>query len=306
MKPRKILLTAIGTRGDSQPLVIMAKRLMEDGHICRVAIHEKHRESIEKQGCSFYPVDGFDPDVLMANQMGDRPGTNAFGLRKMYQDWYALVCGSTWLAATEPFPDGSEFRAEVIISSTQQQSTLAIAEKLGAALFFFNTYPMTPTLEFRHPFGTFLEGKDSRDTPFVNWLTYWMYDNATHLGIRPTIVAFRKRLGLAVSMRGYSTHFQELFVAMKVPCLCIWSPSLLPKPHDWHEHVVVCGNVDRTGGLGALPEDLLAFIKAGEPPVFFGFGPGSMSSEVTIKQAWDAAIGAIKKVVFVEKLNDFS
>lgn len=81
-----------------------------------------------------------------------------------------------------------------------------------------------------------------------------------------------------------------------MPCLCIWSPSLLPKPHDWHENVVVCGNVDRTGGLGALPDDLVAYCKAGEPPVFFGFGPGSMSSEVSIKRSWDAAIGTIKEL----------
>ena len=59
---------------------------------------------------------------------------------------------------------------------------------------------------------------------------------------------------------------------------------------------MVCGNVDRTGGLGALPDDLVAYCKAGEPPVFFGFGPGSMSSEVSIKRSWDAAIGTIKEL----------
>ena len=36
--------------------------------------------------------------------------------------------------------------------------------------------------------------------------------------------------------------------------------------------MIVCGNVDRTGGLPALPNDLLEFIRGGEPPVFFGFG----------------------------------
>ena len=28
----------------------------------------------------------------------------------------------------------------------------------------------------------------------------------------------------------------------------------------------------------SLPADLLEFIRAGDPPVFFGFGPGSMSN----------------------------
>ena len=48
---------------------------------------------------------------------------------------------------------------------------------------------------------------------------------------------------------------------VQVPCFCIWSPSILPKPKDWHENIVVCGNVDRTGGLPSLPQVLLDLIR---------------------------------------------
>lgn len=39
---KQFLLTAIGTRGDAQPLVVIAKRLMKDGHVVRVAVHRAH------------------------------------------------------------------------------------------------------------------------------------------------------------------------------------------------------------------------------------------------------------------------
>ena len=215
---RQILLIAIGTRGDAQPLVIIGKRLMEDGHIVRIGVHEKHRDSVEKQGCECFAIEGFDPELLMSNQMGDTPGLDAFNLRNLYGEWYRMVCKSTWAAATTPREDGSAFRAEVIFSSHQQQSALAIAEVLGAQLFFFNTYPMTPTVEFRHPFGTFLEGRDSPETPIVNRLTYWAYDNATHIGISNVLHDFRISLGLKSSLFGYKTVMQEQLVSMKVRC----------------------------------------------------------------------------------------
>mmetsp|Transcript_51670 Transcript_51670/g.143078 ORF Transcript_51670/g.143078 Transcript_51670/m.143078 type:complete len:122 (-) Transcript_51670:481-846(-) len=46
---RQFLLLAIGTRGDAQPLVIIGKRLMQDGHVVRIGVHRKHRESVEAQ-----------------------------------------------------------------------------------------------------------------------------------------------------------------------------------------------------------------------------------------------------------------
>jgi len=184
----------------------------------------------------------------------------------------------------------------VIFSSHQQQAALPVAEALHAELFFFNTYPMTPTAEFRHPFGCFLEGRDSPETPLINKWTYWNYDNANHLGLSEPLKDFRLSIGLKGSLKGYKTICQQQVVAMKVPCFCIWSPSILPKPKDWHEDIVVCGNVDRTGGLPSLPEDLLAFIRQGEPPVFFGFGPGSMSNDEAISRSWEAAIGCIENL----------
>eukprot|EP00966_Prymnesium_polylepis_P222406 5145407-Prymnesium_polylepis.1 len=121
----------------------------------------------------------------MANKIvgGGGVGFSAIESHSLYAFWYADVCRTTWAAATQPRPDGSKFRAEIIFSSHQQQAALPVAERLGAELFFFNTYPMTPTKAFRHPYCTFVDGRDSPETPIVNQLTYWAYDNATHLCI---------------------------------------------------------------------------------------------------------------------------
>ena len=277
MERKQFLLTAIGTRGDSQPLVVIAQRLQQDGHVVRVAVNPSHKESVVKQGVMYFPLEGFDPEALMSQQMGDRPGWDSYFRQRMYNEWFAHVCKSTWEAATAPLEDGTPFKPDVILSSHQQIAALPVAEKLRAQFVLFNTYPMSTTREFRHPFGLFLEGKDSRDTPLVNLFTYWAYDLGIHVGLCPSVRKLRKDLKLG-SNGGWVVQVDGLLKQWKVPVFGIWSPNLLPRPADWHENLVVCGSVDRTGGLPELPADLVEYCRAGEPPIFFGFGPGSMSN----------------------------
>ena len=46
----------------------------------------------------------------------------------------------------------------------------------------------------------------------VNRLTYWAYDNATHIGISNVLHDFRISLGLKSSLFGYKTVMQEQLV----------------------------------------------------------------------------------------------
>ncbi len=63
----------------------------------------------------------------------------------------------------------------------------------------------------------------------------------------------------------------------KTPILYGYSPSVIPKPPDWGDNVHVTGYwfLD-TDDDWTPPPDLLAFLEAGPPPVYVGFG--SMSS----------------------------
>jgi hypothetical protein len=46
----------------------------------------------------------------------------------------------------------------------------------------------------------------------------------------------------------------------------------VPKPRDWPDHIDVCGFFFRENPTYTPPDDLAAFLKAGPPPVYLGFG----------------------------------
>lgn len=51
------------------------------------------------------------------------------------------------------------------------------------------------------------------------------------------------------------------------------SPALIPKPRDWAAHITVSGFYFLSSGASYTPDpDLKAFLAAGPPPVYIGFG----------------------------------
>jgi sterol 3beta-glucosyltransferase len=61
----KIAILVVGTRGDVQPFLAMAKRLQEFGHRVRLATHANFRSFVRAAGVEFYPLGG-DPRELAA------------------------------------------------------------------------------------------------------------------------------------------------------------------------------------------------------------------------------------------------
>uniref|UniRef100_A0A7N2KVW7 Glycosyltransferase family 28 N-terminal domain-containing protein n=1 Tax=Quercus lobata TaxID=97700 RepID=A0A7N2KVW7_QUELO len=57
------LLVLVGTRGDVQPFLAIAKRLQEFGHHVRLATHANFSTFVRSAGVDFYPLDG-DPHLL--------------------------------------------------------------------------------------------------------------------------------------------------------------------------------------------------------------------------------------------------
>jgi UDP:flavonoid glycosyltransferase YjiC (YdhE family) len=51
------------------------------------------------------------------------------------------------------------------------------------------------------------------------------------------------------------------------------SPALIPKPNDWHNHISISGFYFLSLASNYTPApDLAAFLEAGPPPVYIGFG----------------------------------
>ncbi|PPD81365.1 hypothetical protein GOBAR_DD21691 [Gossypium barbadense] len=147
-----IAILVVGTRGDVQPFLAMAKRLQEFGHRVRLATHANFRNFVKLADIDFYPLGG-DPRVLagyMARNKGLIP--SGPGEISIQRKQLKSIIESLLPACTEPdIETGMPFRAQAIIANPPAYGHSHVAEALGVPLHIFFTMPWTPTSEFPHP-----------------------------------------------------------------------------------------------------------------------------------------------------------
>ncbi|ONM36158.1 Sterol 3-beta-glucosyltransferase [Zea mays] len=259
----KIAILVVGTRGDVQPFIALAKRLQEFGHYVRLATHVNFRTFVKSAGIDFYPLGG-DPRV-MAQYMTKNKGfflaapTEIAIQRKQLKE----IIFSLLPACTEPDLDtGTPFRAQAIIANPPAYGHLHIAEALGAPLHIFFTFPWTPTNEFPHPLARMPQSATYR-------LSYLILDLIVWWGSRGFINDFRKKLNLP-PIAYFSTYHGSI---SHLPTGYMWSPQLMPKPKDWGPLVDVVGYCFLNLGTKYQPPPQLSqWLQQGPKPIYIGFG----------------------------------
>ncbi|CAL5386422.1 unnamed protein product [Camellia sinensis] len=142
----KIAMVVVGTRGDVQPFLAVAKRLQEFGHHVRLATHVNFSTFVKSAGIDFYPLGD------MAKNKGLIP--SAPGEMLMQRKQIKAIIESLLPACTGPdIETGQAFRAQAIIANPLACGHAHVAEALGVPLHIFFTIPWTgrPTNEFPHP-----------------------------------------------------------------------------------------------------------------------------------------------------------
>ena len=66
-----ITLFTIGSRGDIEPYIALARGLVASGHTVRLATHERYEPEIREEGMEFSPASG-DPRQMMEGEPGKR------------------------------------------------------------------------------------------------------------------------------------------------------------------------------------------------------------------------------------------
>lgn len=179
-----------------------------------------------------------------------------------------------WRACIEPTSDDDDypFIADAIIANPPSLAHVHCAEKLGIPLHLMFTFPYSPTQTMPHPLAMLLQtGENNLGKEYTNSISYSMIDMLVWQGLGDLINRFReKTLGLDPVATLWAPGMLD---RLKVPFSYMWSPALIPKPHDWGDHIDVTGFVflDLASSFSP-PEDLSAFLEAGPPPVYIGFG----------------------------------
>ncbi|CAF0766430.1 unnamed protein product [Adineta ricciae] len=269
-----ILMLIVGTRGDVQPFIALAKALLACGHRVRLATHETFRKFVRENGIEFYPLAGDPADLMsfMVKNAGIVPSVSSIvaGDVAKSRRVIAEILASTWKACVENDDETDvPFIAEAIIANPPSYGHIHCAQKLQIPLRMIFTMPWSPTTQFSHPFIKVDYEVVPKDT--INVLSYDILETLTWTGMRDLINEFRKDvLGLSPL---HTRQAVRLLIDERVPFTYCWSPSLVPKPADWPDYIDISGFffLDLATNYKP-PEDLMEFLEKGDPPIYIGFG----------------------------------
>ncbi|KAG7399919.1 hypothetical protein PHYBOEH_007605 [Phytophthora boehmeriae] len=275
-----ICIMIVGTRGDVQPFIAIAKRLQQDGHRVRLATHAVYRDFVSSYGVEFYPLGG-DPKELAAYMVKTGGHLIPTKIETIQKDvprnllMIEEILQSTWPAVSAADPEGGgpgikgkPFRAQAIISNPVTYGHIHVAERLGVPLHVMFPQPWVPTTAFPHPLSNMhYTGKPQKR----NYLSYKLVDLLMWQGTEGIVNEFRTEvLGLRKIRKGDGGR--DILLDLHIPHAFMWSPELVPKPKDWGDLYDVVGTVTLKGDASTYTPtpELEAFLEGG--PIFVGFG----------------------------------
>jgi sterol 3beta-glucosyltransferase len=246
-----ITILALGSRGDIQPYATLGNGLKSAGHQVRFITFESFASLIAENKLDFYPIQG-NAQTLVANGGADILGLiRSFGsLAEGYaRDLSAPQLGETDLIINQ-LPVGLY--------------GFDLAEKYGVPMVLASVIPLARTRIFP------LMGFPHLPLPGYNKATYYLGEQMAWQMFRTVINRWRKQT-LNLPSLPIAGYFGQLGTR-QIPIVNGFSQHVVPRPKDWNEHIHMTGCWFPEDMHWQPPSDLLAFIEAGSPPVFIGFG----------------------------------
>ncbi|EDO19109.1 hypothetical protein Kpol_2000p77 [Vanderwaltozyma polyspora DSM 70294] len=251
----------IGSRGDVQPYIALAKGLIQEGHSVTIITHREFKSFVECHGIDFKEIAG-DPTKLMS-LMVEHEAINVGMLMEAsskFRGWIHDLLVTTWEAC-------KNLKLDILIESPSAMAGIHISEALQIPYFRAFTMPWTRTRAYPHAFIV----PDQKRGGSFNYLTHVIFENVFWRGICSQVNKWRvQTLGLE------KTNLAQL-QQNKIPFLYNISPVIFPPAIDFDEWIKVTGYwfLDESESFEPSQE-LETFIskarKLGKKLVYIGFG----------------------------------
>ena len=259
----KITIFAAGSRGDIQPCIALGRGLQRAGYPIRLAAPENFAAFAQQHEVGFYPVGG-DVQQIMASDTGrkfmEKGGANPLKSIRAMRTMLAPVAAKMAADAYAACRDADALICLGIFSAFGR----SIAEALRIPMINVEPTPLLPTKAFPAPSWPLqrnLGGVHNYVSGVAMLRVVWLWYS-------PFVNEFRRHLGLSTY-----TAADFLHVLKSTPLLSAYSPSLIPHPADWPASVHVTGYFFLDAQDDWQPSPALeAFLEAGKPPVYIGFG----------------------------------
>jgi sterol 3beta-glucosyltransferase len=270
----RIVIIAMGTRGDVQPYIALGKGLQAAGHAVRLLTHENFEQLVNSYGLEFWPARGNVQEIMESPKLRELLEKGNFLAINAYTSKAAQQAAIDW---AEDGLGACQDMNLLIAGVGGLFVALALAEKLKLPLLQTYIFPFTPTRAFPAilfpPFVSKFGG-------FVNLLSHHFFRQIMWQGARKGDQLARQQvLGLpAAPFWGLYNSFH----LQSYPILYGFSPSIMSKPADWHNTCITGYWFLDEAADWTPPEALLDFLDRGAPPVYIGFGSmGSRDPEQT-------------------------
>lgn len=285
-----IVLIAIGSRGDVDPCVALGVGLRDAGHRVTVIIPRDLAHLATDQGLEALQAP-FDAREVVLGADGRRWITEASRSKAAeMRHLTALMDGVAETAADtiELLPSDADLLISGVLT---YDGAAALAEHRGIRHILATHLPITPTRDGRSCVFSALPDRESR----LNLTAGTVAASAAYRIYAGAGRVIRERLGLPPN-----TLRQYWRTARSTPGLLAAGPTLVPPAPEWAPNVRQTGQWHLPSPSRWEPDaDLAAFLDAGEPPVYLGFGSmASDDSEGAATRIIDAALDAGRRVVF--------
>jgi UDP:flavonoid glycosyltransferase YjiC (YdhE family) len=249
----RIALTPDGSRGDVQPLLVLAKALALRQHQVVVCGPPDSREFVESAGVEFRSVGVSVRDFLSANAKAVTG--SPIQLAGASVEYFQKILDLQF----EMLPEATQ-DADLIVGAGVQLAAASVAEVHGVPYRYVAYCPAMFSSAEHAPF-TF----EWQTLPrWANRALWWTLRNVMDLPLRRSINRARGRLGLTRVPNAI-----DYFLTSN-PLLATWR-ELAPMPEDSAHRAEQVGYLHPELG-DPLPEKVVGFIESGPAPVYFGFG----------------------------------
>jgi vancomycin aglycone glucosyltransferase len=250
----RVLMAPEGSRGDVQPLVALGATLAARGCRVQVCAYPDARELAESHGLEFLGH-GVDSRALIEEQAEAIHG-GRFAFQRAFNAVFNQVIESQFAHLAEAARD-----ADLIIGGGVQFAGPSVAEALGVPYRFVAYCPILfPSSE--HP--PFMIEQQIR-TPWLNRGLWRLFMVTLGVQIRRGLNRHRAELGLEPIRDVYANLCGD-------GALLAADPDLAPGPGDGPIAYQQVGFLHPPDTGERLPEKLEAFLAAGTPPLYVGFG----------------------------------
>ena len=264
-------MVAPGTRGDVAPMAGLGSSLQSLGYEVAIAANPAYAALVVESGCEFKPLPGDLTELITQPAPGAKASSGSVLTfwRKLTDYMDNAATGA--LAAAEA-------GADVILANSVAPYAYDIAEAMGIPALGAHLQPTEPSAAYPPvimnsarslgAWGNKIIGQRAAAGPAP-------YDAPS--------ARLRKELGLGKQSRAAGERRRRKANATILHGI---SPSVLPRPADWHPGLVMAGYWwPAMKPDWQPPTDLLDFLADGTPPVFVGFGSSAQIDPAFILEA---------------------